>query len=835
MNQFTDKLIKHLNEAAQKALENETSLLSTAFILKVIIKDEDNKKLINLDKALELIDKEIHKSVKSSGELILDSYVQRAIKDADKLKDEFKDKYIASDTFLISLLFNNSSISNTIISNFRLDKQDLINKLKKIRGGRMNINQNDENNLNALEKYARNLVKDVMNNKIDPVIGRDNEIRRLIEVLSRKTKNNPVLIGEAGVGKTAIVEGLAHRIFNKDVPINLLDTEIYEVDMGALIAGAKYQGEFEERLKALLKQATESEGKIILFIDEIHNLVGAGKTNGAMDAANLLKPMLARGEIKCIGSTTFDEYRMYIEKDKALERRFQKISVEEPSVDDTISILRGLKERFESFHGVKIKDEALIASAKLSNRYISERKLPDKAIDLIDEACAKVKVEINSLPIELDEINRKLSKLEIEELSLKKDNSDKSLKRIEILRSEIEKLKSKQKELNESYEKEKSRLEILRLNKEKLQKAQIEYQKAINEADYEKASKLKYETINNLKKEINDIQEVSGDLITEIVDEQLVAQIISRWTGIELNKLLESDKERLLNIEKYLADRVIGQNEALNLVSNAIIRSKANIQDASKPIGSFLFLGPTGVGKTEVAKSLAKQLFDDENRIIRIDMSEYMEKHAISRLIGAPPGYVGYEEGGQLSEAVRRKPYSIILLDEIEKAHPEVFNLLLQILDDGRLTDSKGNLIDFKNTIIIMTSNLGSENAYEDNSKNHYDLALKKHFKPEFINRIDEIVIFNPLNEEVIKKIAIKFINELKLRLADKDIDLELSDKALKAICTNGSNLIYGARPLKRYIQKEIETKIAFELLKHDKLSKIIVDCQDAEFNFKIL
>ena len=692
--------------------------------------------------------------------------------------------------------------------------------------------QEDENNLNPLKKYGRNLVDDVRNGKIDPVIGRDEEIRRVIEILSRKTKNNPVLIGEPGVGKTAIVEGLAWRIFNNDVPLGLKDKDLIELDMGSLIAGAKYRGEFEERLKAVLKEIQDADGKIILFIDEIHNLVGAGKTEGAMDAANLLKPMLARGELRCIGATTFDEYRKYIEKDSALERRFQKVSIDEPTVEDTISILRGLKDRFEAHHGVKIKDDAIIAAATLSNRYISDRFLPDKAIDLIDEACASTRVEMDSKPAELDELSRKIDTLEIEKISLKKETDEKASRRLEELEKDLESLKEKKNLLDARWQKEKEDLQQVKQIKEQLERAKLEMSDAQNSADYEKASKLQYETIPSLEKQLNEINENEneGRMLSEVVDEQSIAKVVAKWTHIDVLKLMSSEREKLLKLKEKLSLRVVGQDQALELVSDAILRSKAQVSDTNRPIGSFLFLGPTGVGKTEVAKALAEQLFDDESKIVRIDMSEYMEKFSVSRLIGAPPGYVGYEEGGQLTEAVRRKPYSIVLLDEIEKAHPDVFNILLQILDDGRITDSKGVTVDFKNTIIIMTSNLGSEYAFEkdlEKKTKQYEELVKMTFKPEFINRIDEIIIFNPLDKDMIEKVAEKFLNILKKRLAESDITLTVSQKAMDKIVELGFDETYGARPMKRHIQRAIESLVAKYLLENYDAKNILVDVDE--------
>ena len=662
-----------------------------------------------------------------------------------------------------------------------------------------------------LQKFGRDVVEEVKKGKIDPVIGRDEEIRRIIEVLARKTKNNVVLIGEPGVGKTAIIEGLAQRIVKDDVPLTLKNKTIYELDMGALVAGAKFRGEFEERLKAVLNKIKESEGKIILFIDELHLIVGAGKADGALDAGNMLKPMLARGEIDCIGATTLNEYRLYIEKDRALERRFQQVIIKEPTVDDTISILRGLKEKFESHHGVKITDSAIVSAAVLSNRYLTERFLPDKAIDLIDEACASIRVEIASMPNELDEVSRKVMQLEIERLALKKESDKNSIERLEKLNEELKDLKNTEEQLKAKWNKEKEVIQEVKKTKEKLENLKFKLDKAFNENNYELASLIKYKDIPTCEEKLKELEEKTkgNELLNEVVTEDMIAKIISKSTNIPIARIVKGEKEKILNLKETLSKRVIGQDEAIELVSNSIIRQRAGIKDQNRPIGSFLFLGPTGVGKTEVAKSLAEALFDSENHIVRIDMSEYMEKFAVSRLIGAPPGYIGYEEGGQLTEKVRKNPYSIVLFDEIEKAHPDVFNILLQILDDGRLTDSQGRVVDFKNTIIIMTSNLGSEFLLDNYNIEKVNELLKKSFRPEFLNRIDEIITFKPLDKLVQFKIVEKLLALLAKRLKEENYQVTFTNEAKNFIIDKSFTFEYGARPVKRYIQREIETLLA--------------------------
>ena len=836
---MTEKLQEIILKALSICKENNNPEISSEHLMAAFLNDADVKDLLNsfhtnVNQLININDKYLGKltSSNSNAEPMINRYVASSYNEALQKSKQRKDKYISMFDMFITTLFNNSEVCTELRKYCGFSRNDIEDKYSIERGSDMINNKEDENNLNPLKKYGRNLVDDVRNKKIDPVIGRDDEIRRVIEILSRKTKNNPVLIGEPGVGKTAIVEGLAWRIFNNDVPLGLKDKDLIELDMGSLIAGAKYRGEFEERLKAVLKEVEEADGKIILFIDEIHNLVGAGKTEGAMDAANLLKPMLARGELRCIGATTFDEYRKYIEKDAALERRFQKVQVDEPTVEDTVSILRGLKDRFEAHHGVQIKDDAIIAAASLSNRYVTDRFLPDKAIDLIDEACASTRVEMDSKPVELDELSRKIDTLEIEKVSLKKETDEKAKKRLEELDKDLEELKQKRNVLQDKWDKEKQELSKAKELKNQLETAKLQMSDAQNKAEYEKASKLQYETIPTLEKQLQELstKEKEGRMLSEVVDEESIAKVVSKWTHIEVSKLMSTEREKLLKLKDKLSLRVIGQDDALDLVTDAILRNKAQVSDINRPIGSFLFLGPTGVGKTEVAKALAEQLFDDESKIVRIDMSEYMEKFSVSRLIGAPPGYVGYEEGGQLTEAVRRKPYSIVLLDEIEKAHPDVFNILLQILDDGRITDSKGVTVDFKNTIIIMTSNLGSEYAFEkdeDKKNKAYQEIIQNTFKPEFINRIDEIIVFNPLNNDVIKKVAEKFLKQLKNRLADSDIEFEVSDKAMNKIVELGFDETYGARPMKRHIQRSIESLVAKYLLENYDAKKIIVDIDD--------
>ena len=843
IEQMTEILQNIIMQAVQLAQEKQSPDIKPEHILYAMVNDDSIEGIwqrlhISQEELRNFIEQALTRipTVSGSTQPQLSNDVMQAYNFALKRMQKQNDSYMSTVTFLLGLFDSKATIIEQIKQQFHITTSDIEKAEEERRGGMTMDEKTNESQLDALSKYGHDLVKEVKDGKIDPVIGRDEEIRRVIEILSRKTKNNPVLIGEPGVGKTAIVEGLAWRIMQGDVPLGLKDKKLIELDMGALIAGAKYRGEFEERLKGVLKQVQQADGGIILFIDEIHNLVGAGKTEGSMDAANLLKPMLARGELKCIGATTFDEYRKYIEKDRALERRFQKIMVQEPSVEDTISILRGLKDRFESHHGVRIKDEAIIAAATLSNRYITDRFLPDKAIDLIDEACATIRVEMDSMPAELDELSRRIMTLQIEETSLKEETDPKAKDRLEEIRKELADLKEEQTAKLSKWQAEKSEADEIKNYKEELEKAKLALTQAENAANYETAAKLKYETIPNLAKKINEADVEKADaMVHQVVDEDMIAKIVSQWTHIEVSRLMSTERQKILHLPEALSKRVMGQPDALRLVSDAIMRSKANIQDENRPLGSFMFLGPTGVGKTEVAKALAQQLFDDESKIVRIDMSEYMEKFSVSRLVGAPPGYVGYEEGGQLTEAVRRSPYSIVLLDEIEKAHPDVFNILLQILDDGRITDSKGVTVDFTNTIIIMTSNLGSQYAFDDDSEHreeHYMSEVHKFFKPEFINRIDEIIVFNALGNDVLAQIAEKFLAQLRNRLKDRDINLTVSDSAMKRIIACGVDPLYGARPMKRHIQREIETAVAKVILENPDINgkTIHVDANDEKY-----
>lgn len=777
------------------------------------------------------------------------SVLDQAEQEANKMQDEF----VAVEHAVLAIVSGHDRENQEIrkmLEQQGLTRDPLLAALAEIRGHQRVTSREPEATYEVLQKYGRDLVAEVRSGKVDPVIGRDAEIRRVIRILSRKTKNNPVLIGEPGVGKTAIVEGLAHRIVRKDVPEGLKDKTIFSLDMSALVAGAKYRGEFEERLQAVLKEIRESDGRIILFIDELHTIVGAGKTEGSMDAGNMLKPMLARGELHCIGATTLDEYRNYIEKDPALERRFQQVLVHEPNVEDTISILRGLKERFEVHHGVKIHDSAIVAAGVLSDRYISDRFLPDKAIDLIDEACAMIRTEIDSMPSEMDEVTRRIMQIEIEEAALIKETDDASQRRLEHLQRELADLKEKQLEMTARWEKEKSAIQIVRDLKKNLEQARNDLLEAQEEYDLNKSAELSYGIIPDLERQLKQAEEEAyqdqdNRLLREAVTEEEISDIVSRWTGIPVSRLVEGERDKLLRLEDSLHERVVGQDEAVQLVADAVIRSRAGIKDPNRPIGSFLFLGPTGVGKTELAKSIAASLFDREDGMIRIDMSEYMEKHSVSRLVGAPPGYIGYEEGGQLTEAVRRQPYSVLLLDEVEKAHPDVFNILLQLLDDGRLTDSQGRVVDFKNTIVIMTSNIGSAHLvsgldtngeWSETVRGHVMRELGHHFRPEFLNRVDDIVLFKPLSLTEIGQIVRKLVEHLQARLNDRQITLQLTDEAVNLIAEQGFDPAYGARPLKRFIQRALETKVARAMIAGEASegSTVVVSVVDNELQIVI-
>lgn len=770
------------------------------------------------------------------------------LNEADKLREKFQDDFLSTEIVLLALMKLKNYSLTKYLNQQGLNEKEVQKTIEEMRGGDRVTSQNQEETYKALEKYGVDLVQQVKNGKQDPIIGRDEEIRDVIRILSRKTKNNPVLIGEPGVGKTAIVEGLAQRIVRKDVPENLKDKTVFSLDMGSLIAGAKFRGEFEERLKAVLKEVKKSDGRILLFIDEIHNIVGAGKTEGSMDAGNLLKPMLARGELHLIGATTLDEYRQYMEKDKALERRFQKVLVKEPTVEDTISILRGLKERFEIHHGVNIHDNALVAAATLSDRYITDRFLPDKAIDLVDEASASIRVEMNSMPTELDQVTRRLMQLEIEEAALKKESDDASKKRLESLQAELADLREETNAMKLQWETEKEEVNVVSNKRAEIDQAKHELEDAENNYDLERAAVLRHGTIPNLEKELAELEEKNQKndirMVQESVTENEIAQVVGRLTGIPVTKLVEGEREKLLSLNSTLHKRVIGQDEAVDAVSDAVLRSRAGLQDPNRPLGSFLFLGPTGVGKTELAKALAENLFDSEDHMVRIDMSEYMEKHSVSRLVGAPPGYVGYEEGGQLTEAVRRNPYTIILLDEIEKAHPDVFNILLQVLDDGRLTDSKGRLVDFKNTVLIMTSNIGSQVLLDgvtadgkipETTKDQVLSLLRGHFKPEFLNRIDDTILFTPLSLEDVKGIVKKIIQHLSHRLEEQEIQLDITEDAKSWIAEKAYEPQYGARPLKRFITREVETPLAKEIIAGRVLpkTKVSIELFDDQLAFQ--
>ena len=807
---------------------------------------------LNVELFEQEIDQEIDKLPQVSGSNVqygqnLSQNLFNLLQEADKIREKLGDDFLSTEVVVAALMkLKNHALTKYLVSQ-QITEEKLNEKILDIRGGDRVTSQNQEEQYESLEKYATNMIEAVKSGKQDPIIGRDEEIRDVIRILSRKTKNNPVLIGEPGVGKTAIIEGLAQRIVKKDVPENLKDKTIFSLDMGALIAGAKFRGEFEERLKAVLKEVKKSDGQIILFIDEIHTIVGAGKTEGSMDAGNLLKPMLARGELHCIGATTLDEYREYMEKDKALERRFQKVLVKEPTVEDTISILRGLKERFEIHHGVNIHDNALVAATTLSNRYITDRYLPDKAIDLVDEACATIRVEMNSMPTELDQVTRRLMQLEIEEAALKKEEDDASKKRLSLLQEELSELREETNSLKMQWETEKEEVDRVNKKRTEIDAAKTQLENAESNYDLEEAAVLRHGTIPKLQDELKELEEKEGNndskMVQEVVTDKEIATVVGRLTGIPVSKLEEGEREKILRLNETLHERVIGQDEAVDAVSDAVIRSRAGLQDPNRPLGSFLFLGPTGVGKTELAKSLAENLFDSEEHMVRIDMSEYMEKHSVSRLVGAPPGYVGYEEGGQLTEAVRRSPYTIVLLDEIEKAHPDVFNILLQVLDDGRLTDSKGRVVDFKNTVLIMTSNIGSqlllegvseEGQISDETSEAVMTMLKAHFKPEFLNRIDDTILFTPLSLGNVKEIIVKMISQLTKRLEHQEIFLDMSDTAKTWIAEQAYDPIYGARPIKRFLTKEVETPLAKEIVggKIPPKTKVLIELVDNQLEF---
>ena len=853
ISKFTQKSIQAVQDLEKVAYEYGNQEVEQEHLLYALLTQEDSlilklieKMEINKDYFINVVKKALDAKVKvSGGDLRFGQYLNKSLVNAENEAKAMGDEYVSVEHLFLSLLTQPSPSMKKIFNEFGITRERFLQALSTVRGNQRVVSDNPEATYDTLNKYGEDLVEKARNQKLDPVIGRDAEIRNIVRILSRKTKNHPVLIGEPGVGKTAAIEGLAQRIVAGDVPEGLKDKKIFALDMGALVAGAKYRGEFEERLKAVLEEVKKSEGEIILFIDELHLIVGAGKTDGAMDAGNMLKPMLARGELHCIGATTLDEYRQYIEKDAALARRFQPVMVDEPTVEDTISILRGLKERYEVFHGVKITDSALVAAATLSHRYITDRFLPDKAIDLVDEACALIKTELDSMPTELDEQRRKIMQLEIEESALKKETDNLSKERLAELQKELAEMRDTFNTQKAQWDNEKHSVEKLQKLREQIEDINKQIQKAKQNYDLEKAAELQYGELPKLQKQLEieekQVKESDRSLVHEAVTDDEIARIISRWTGIPVTKLTEGERTKLLGLEDELHKRVIGQDEGVRLVTDAILRSKAGIKDPSKPIGSFLFLGPTGVGKTELAKTLAATLFDDEQNMVRIDMSEYMEKYSVSRLIGAPPGYVGYEEGGQLTEAVRRKPYSVVLFDEIEKAHPDVFNVLLQVLDDGRITDSQGRTVDFKNTILIMTSNIGSPyllDGIDENGDIKPDAQelvmndLRGHFRPEFLNRLDEIIMFKPLTKDNIGGIVDLMVRELSDRLADQELSLELTDAARTQVIENGYDPVYGARPLKRYLQNYVETLAAKKILSGDvhQGDTLVLDVRDGEF-----
>ena len=853
ISKFTQKSVQAVQDLEKVAYEYGNQEVEQEHLLYALLTQEDSlilklieKMEINKDYFINTVKKALDAKVKvSGGDLRFGQYLNKSLVNAENEAKAMGDEYVSVEHLFLSLLTQPSPSMKKIFNEFGITRERFLQALSTVRGNQRVVSDNPEATYDTLNKYGEDLVEKARNQKLDPVIGRDAEIRNIIRILSRKTKNNPVLIGEPGVGKTAAIEGLAQRIVAGDVPEGLKEKKIFALDMGALVAGAKYRGEFEERLKAVLEEVKKSEGEIILFIDELHLIVGAGKTDGAMDAGNMLKPMLARGELHCIGATTLDEYRQYIEKDAALARRFQPVMVDEPTVEDTISILRGLKERYEVFHGVKITDSALVAAATLSHRYITDRFLPDKAIDLVDEACALIKTELDSMPTELDEQRRKIMQLEIEESALKKETDNLSKERLAELQKELAEMRDTFNTQKAQWDNEKHSVEKLQKLREQIEDINKQIQKAKQNYDLEKAAELQYGELPKLQQQLEieekQVKESDRSLVHEAVTDDEIARIISRWTGIPVTKLTEGERTKLLGLEDELHKRVIGQDEGVRLVTDAILRSKAGIKDPTKPIGSFLFLGPTGVGKTELAKTLAATLFDDEQNMVRIDMSEYMEKYSVSRPIGAPPGYVGYEEGGQLTEAVRRKPYSVVLFDEIEKAHPDVFNVLLQVLDDGRITDSQGRTVDFKNTILIMTSNIGSPYLLEGIDENgeikpeaqeQVMNDLRGHFRPEFLNRLDEIILFKPLTKDNIGGIVDLMVKELSDRLADQELSLELTDAARTQVIENGYDPVYGARPLKRYLQNYVETLAAKKILSGDVHAgdTLVLDVKDGEF-----